>query len=100
MWLRSVPGSSEADFAAALKKPEDCIVVWHDRGEQHPIENQFPLIEKTIRENYIPLVRLGDIDIWTKIPAKSNEKARNASPAADKPNELKELSKSATTSEN
>ena len=68
MWLRGVPGSSEADFAKALKKPERCVVVWHDRGERNPIENKFPLIEKTIREHYTPLIRIGDIDIWAKNP--------------------------------
>lgn len=66
MWLRGVPGSSEAQFAAGLDTQSDSVIVWHDRGENFPIENQFEIIEQKIRQNYEPLIRIGDIDIWVK----------------------------------
>lgn len=66
MWLRGVPGSSESDFAANLEKQKDAVIVWHDRGENFPLENKFGIIEQKIRQYYEPLTRIGDIDIWTR----------------------------------
>ncbi|MFM7317044.1 MAG: hypothetical protein ACKO5E_08850, partial [bacterium] len=66
MWLRGVPGSSETRFAEGLDNQSNSIIVWHDRGENFPIENKFEIIEQKIRQNYEPLIRIGDIDIWKK----------------------------------
>jgi hypothetical protein len=65
LWLHSVTLDLEPDFAERLTGPEPAIVVWIEEGETGTIF-PFPLIERTIREHYQPLKKIGQFDIWEK----------------------------------
>jgi len=71
-WLRMVAPGDEADFAAALERTPDSVVVWSPA--EVGTDPDFPLdvLTPAIRRLYRPEARFGAIEVWRRAPEETS----------------------------
>jgi hypothetical protein len=71
-WLLMVARDDEAEFAAALERAEDSVVVWVPDefrvGSEVESRHRFPQLERVVRRLYHPEARFGAIEVWRRTP--------------------------------
>jgi hypothetical protein len=70
-WMLLVAFDLEPEFAAALERATDCVVVWSPEEFKWPSRLRLDRLAAAIRAHYEPEVRFGHIELWRRSAAAS-----------------------------
>ena len=66
LWLRGVDPGLEVEFADALVRSRDAVVVWDPDLQPGEPKLRLLRLEQTIRRHYQPEIRFGNIEVWRR----------------------------------